>query len=78
MAGRLITSGPNKYTRPGSVRLTTSQIISNVQNEQQRVNEEKNIKDEKANKKRELFSSRRLKTKNYTKTLLKSIDATEK
>lgn len=48
MAGRLITSGPNKYARPGSIALTTAQIISNVQNEQQRVNEEKNIKAEKA------------------------------
>ena len=54
MAGRLITSGPNKYTRPGSVRLTTSQIISNVQNEQQRVNEEKNIKAEKAKQQKAL------------------------
>lgn len=54
MAGRLITSGPNKYARPGSIALTTSQIISNVQNEQQRVNEEKNIKAEKAKQQKAL------------------------
>ena len=54
MAGRLITSGPNKYARPGSVSLTTAQIISNVQNEQQRVNEEKNIKAEKAKQQKAL------------------------
>ena len=54
MAGRLITSGPNKYTRPGSVKLTTSQIISNVQNEQQRANEEKKIKAEKAKQQKAL------------------------
>ena len=54
MAGRLITSGPNKYARPGSVALTTAQIVSNVQNEQQRVNEEKNIKAEKAKQQKAL------------------------
>ena len=54
MAGRLITSGPNKYSRPGSIALTTAQIISNVQNEQQRVNEEKNIKAEKAKQQKAL------------------------
>jgi len=54
MAGRLITSGPNKYSRPGSSTLTTTQIISNVQNEQQRVNEEKNIKAEKAKQQKAL------------------------
>jgi hypothetical protein len=54
MAGRLITSGPNKYSRPGSSTLTTAQIISNVQNEQQRVNEEKNIKAEKAKQQKAL------------------------
>ena len=54
MAGRLITSGPNKYARPGSIALTTSQIISNVQNEQQRVNEENNIKAEKAKQQKAL------------------------
>jgi len=54
MAGRLITSGPNKYARPGSIGLTTAQIISNVKNEQQRVNEEKNIKAEKAKQQKAL------------------------
>ena len=54
MAGRLITSGPNKYSRPGSIALTTAQIISNVQNEQQRANEEKNIKAEKAKQQKAL------------------------
>jgi hypothetical protein len=53
MAGRLITSGPNKYSRPNS-GLTTSQIISEFQNEQQRVNAEKNINAEKAKKQKEL------------------------
>ena len=54
MAGKLITSGPNKYSRPGSIALTTAQIISNVQNEQQRANEEKNIKAEKAKQQKAL------------------------
>jgi uncharacterized protein YciI len=53
MAGRLITSGPNKYSRPNS-GLTTSQIISEFQNEQQRVNAEKNLNAEKAKKQKEL------------------------
>jgi len=53
MAGRLITSGPNKYSRPGYA-LTTEQIISNVQNEQQRVNEEKKTQAEKAKQQKQL------------------------
>jgi hypothetical protein len=44
---------PDRYARPGTT-LTTSQIISNIQNEQQRVRNEKNINAEKAKQQKAL------------------------
>jgi len=47
---------PDRYARPGTT-LTTSQIISNIKNEQQRVQNEKNINAEKAKQRKQLQES---------------------
>jgi hypothetical protein len=51
MAGRLITSGPNKYSRPKSDAnsiLSASQFVTEFANEQQKIKEKKKLDAEKA------------------------------
>ena len=61
MAGKLITSGPNKYSRPNSNEiavLSASQFVTQFENEQQKIKEKKKLDAEKAKKEKALQEAR--------------------